>query len=102
MSYIELEQFRLAPGVMPAAFRELDDRLQAWSYLHRDGLQRRTTAFGDDRSVLVVTLFASGAAPRALELDAEEHPDRDDGPVGALRGAIHPGSYRRAVFVDRG
>jgi hypothetical protein len=101
MSYVELEQFALADGVTRASFSELDDALQAWSYTHRDRLWRRTTAFGGDGSVLVVTLFASGPVPDALGLDARSATDHD-GPVAALAGAIAPGSYRRTIFEDRG
>ena len=102
MSYVELEQFALAEGVTRDSFGVLDDGLQAWSYTHRERLLRRTTAYGDDASVLVVTLFASGEVPAALGLDAAAATDRDGDPVDALREAIEQGSYRRAVFEDRG
>jgi hypothetical protein len=102
MGYVELEQFTLAPDVTRDSFNALDDALQAWSYVHRARLLRRTTAFGDDGSVLVVTVFASGAVPVALELDAAARVEFVDEPVVGLRGAIAPGSYRRSVFEDRG
>jgi hypothetical protein len=102
MSYVELEQFALAEGVTRDSFGVLDDGLQAWSYTHRERLLRRTTAYGNDGRVLVVTLFASGEVPAALGLDTVAPTDRGVDPVNALREAIAQGSYRRAVFEDRG
>ncbi len=102
MGFIELEQFALAPGVTRDDFVVLDDRLQAWSYVHRDGLRRRTTAFGGDGTVLIVSLFSGATAPPPLVLDAVAGVTRDDDPVDGLRGAIQPESYRRSVYEDRG
>lgn len=102
MGYLELEQFDLAPGVTQDAFSVLDDGMQAWSYVHREGLRRRTTAYGGDRGVLVVSVFGGSTPPVALELDAAAGGARGDDPLDALRGAIEPGSYRRSVFEDRG
>jgi hypothetical protein len=102
MSYIELEEFTLAEGVTRSSFGVLDDGLQAWSYTHRERLLRRTTAYGEDGGVLVVTLFASGTVPAALGLDAPTAAGHGNEPVAAFRGAIAPGSFRRAIFEDRG
>jgi hypothetical protein len=102
VAHIEIEQFALAPGVTRDSFSVLDDRLQAWSYVHRAGLRRRTTAFGDDGTVLVVTIFSGATSPPPLVLDTAAGVTRDDDAVDGLRGAIKPGSYRRNVFEDRG
>lgn len=103
MGFIELEQFALAGDVTTDAFGALDDRVQAWSYAHRVGLRRRTTAFGDDSTVLVVSVFSGSSAPGALGLDDEgQSPGAADDPVAALRQAIEPGTYGRTLYEDRG
>jgi hypothetical protein len=103
VGYLELEQFTLAAGVTRTAFAAVDDAVQAWSYVHRDGLRRRTTAFADDGGVVVVTLFGTPTPPTPLGLDAPRSSTAsiDDG-LEALRQVIEPGSYRRRVFEDRG
>ena len=103
MGYLELEQFTLAAGVTRTAFAAVDDAVQAWSYVHRDGLRRRTTAFADDGGVVVVTLFGTPTPPTPLGLDAPRSSTAsiDDG-LEALRQVIEPGSYLRRVFEDRG
>ncbi|HEY8081323.1 MAG TPA: hypothetical protein VIE15_04465 [Acidimicrobiales bacterium] len=95
MGSIELEQFSLRDGVGREAFCELDSALQAWSYVHREGLRRRTTAFGEGRDVLVVSVFSGWEPPPRPTAD-------DDGPVAAFVGAIEASTYRRAVYADRG
>jgi predicted benzoate:H+ symporter BenE len=101
VGYLELEQFTLAAGVTRTAFAAVDDGVQAWSYVHRDGLRRRTTAFAEDGGVLVVSLFATAPAPLALDAPTSSTAPIDDG-LEALRSVIEPGSYRRRVFEDRG
>jgi len=90
---IELEQFSLAEGVTAEGFRALDEAAQAWCYVHREGLVRRTTALGQDGGVLVVTIL-SGSAPV---------PDAaPTGPIDLLAPAVAPATYRWASFVDLG
>jgi hypothetical protein len=95
MGIVEVEQFSLVPGLDRAEFARLDAALQQWTYLHREGVRRRTTAFGADGEVLVVTLLAAGAP--------SEPPPRDDGaPLEAFTDVIEPSSYRRSVYTDLG
>jgi hypothetical protein len=95
MGCIELEQFSLRDGVGREAFCELDAALQAWSYAHREGLRRRTTAFGEGREVLVVTVFSGWEPP--------PRPSADEGdPVAAFEGVIEVSTYRRSVYADQG
>ena len=95
MGYIELEEFSLAEGVGTEEFAARDADLQAWSYLHRTGLVRRTTAIGDGGAVLVVTLF-SGTEPPAASASVQGAP----GPQGSFAAAVDHASYRRAVYRD--
>ena|GEM_PF-736153 len=97
MGYLEIEQFTLAADVTREAFSALDNEVQAWSYVHRAGLRRRTVAFGGDGAVAVVTLL--GAPPPALGLDV---PATCDDALADFARAIEPGSYRRSVYEDRG
>lgn len=101
MGYIELEQFVLGAGLTRDEFCALDDAMQAWSYTHRAGLARRTTAFGEDNSVLVVTLHHAPPSPLGLDGAAADAPVTAD-PLDRVHRAIEPGSYRRQVFEDRG
>ncbi len=95
MGYVEVEQFVLAEGIGATAFAGRDAALQAWSYVHRAGIVRRTTALGEQGEVLVVTLFSGGAAPEP------EVPDGDDAsPLSVFTAAIDPSTYRRSVYRD--
>jgi hypothetical protein len=95
VGYVEVEQFTLADGIDAHEFARLDTALQRWSYVHRPGLVRRTTALGEDRGVLVLTMFggASVPTPTAGESAGEE-------PLASFTAAIDPVSYRRAVYRD--
>lgn len=94
MGYVEVEQFELARGLGLEEFAGRDAALQAWSYLHRPGLLRRTTALGERGEVLVVTLFAGGSAP------GPAHPREDGGPLASFIDAIDASTYRRSVYRD--
>lgn len=94
MGYVEVEQFSLAAGVGATAFAGLDAALQSWSYVHRAGLVRRTTALGDQGEVLVVTLFSGGTAPEPATTAA------GSGPLASFTAAIDASTYRRAVYRD--
>ena len=65
MGYVVVEQFSLKPGIGEEDFAARDEALQAWSYTHRTGLVRRTTARDDDGGVLVLTLVGGAEAPAA-------------------------------------
>jgi len=94
VGYVEIEEFSLQPVVSDEAFARLDDDLQVWSYRHREGLRRRTTARGAGREVLVVTLFGGDEPPSPAPPDAA--------PVAAFIAAADPATYRRATYRDRG
>jgi hypothetical protein len=94
MGYVEVEQFALASGVDAEEFARRDAALQAWSYVHRPGLVRRTTALGEDGEVLVLTVFHGSAAPMPASSDAD--------PLASFTEAIDASSYRRAVYRDLG
>ncbi len=94
MGYVEVEQFALARGVGAEEFAGRDAALQAWSYLHRPGLLRRTTALGERGEVLVVTLFTGGSAPRPVV------PREGAGPLTSFTEAIDASTYRRSVYRD--
>ncbi|HEV3212255.1 MAG TPA: hypothetical protein VGZ03_02550 [Acidimicrobiales bacterium] len=95
MGYVEVEQFTLVDGIDAHEFARRDTALQRWSYVHRRGLVRRTTALADDGGVLVLTVFggASAPTPAATEDSGEE-------PLASFTAAIDPASYRRAVYRD--
>jgi hypothetical protein len=94
VGYVEVEQFTLAQGVGAEEFAGRDAALQAWSYLHRPGLLRRTTALGEQGEVLVVTLFTGGSAP------APAGPREGAGPLASFAEAIDAPTYRRSVYRD--
>ena len=94
MGFVELEQFTLQPGVDREAFMRLDADVQVWSYLHRDGLIRRTTAFGEGAAVLVVTLFSGRAEPSANPRGT------GDEPLSSFNATMDPATYTRSVFRD--
>jgi len=92
---IEVEQFTLRNGVEWDEFRLLDAALQSWVYTHRPRLLRRTTAFGDNGAVLVVSLHGGTVVP--------EPPDShgpDAAPLAAFDHAVDPASYRRSIWQD--
>lgn len=94
MGYVEVEQFALVVGVAAEEFAVRDAALQSWSYLHRPGLLRRTTALGEHGEVLVVTLFAGASAPEPVA------PDEGAGPIASFTDAIDASTYRRSVYRD--
>ena len=93
MGYVEVEQFKMAGGVDAEEFVRRDAALQAWSYVHRPGLVRRTTALGADGEVLVLSVF-HGAEPTPASPDAVV--------LASFTEAIDASSYRRAVYRDLG
>lgn len=95
MGYVEVEAFELAPGIDEREFARRDAELQTWSYLHRQGLLRRTTARNQDGGVLVLCIFGGATAPRPAPTDA---PLAE--PLASFTEAIDPGTYRRAVYRD--
>jgi hypothetical protein len=95
MGYVEVEQFALASGIDDAEFARRDAALQAWSYVHRPGLVRRTTARGEDGAVLVVSVFHGRATPPPASSSA---PGADA--LASFTDAIDAQSYRRAVYRD--
>jgi hypothetical protein len=96
VGYVEVEQFALAAGVGAEEFVGRDAAMQAWSYVHRPGLLRRTTARGDGGEVLVLTLHSGAGAPEPL---ASRSPDD---PLAAFTAAIDASTYRRSVYRDLG
>jgi hypothetical protein len=94
VGYVEVEQFELAKDVEDDEFARRDAALQSWSYVHRPGLVRRTTARGEGRAVLVVTLFGGGEPPRPLEAGP------GDGPLAAFHAVVATSTYWRAVYRD--
>jgi len=96
MGFVEVEQFALAAGVAAEEFARRDAALQEWTYAHRPGLLRRTTALGDD-GVLVLTLFG-GTAPPASSVPSADA----DAPLASYAKVIDPATYRRAVYRDLG
>ena len=91
MGFIEVEEFALA-GVGADEFARLDAELQAWTYVNRPGVLRRTTARSEDGDVLVLTHFG-GTAPPAP-------PSPGATPVDGFQAAVDPTSYRRVVYRD--
>ena len=94
MGWVEIEEFSLITGVDEAAFAARDAELQAWSYLHRPNLVRRTTALGDGGRALVVTLFSGDARPGPPPGDSEV--------VVGFTSLADPTSYRRVCYRDLG
>jgi hypothetical protein len=72
MSVIEIQRFRLSPGVDRAAFVEADGRAQVDVAYRQPGLVRRTTASGDDGSWLVITLWVSATHAEAAVSPLEQ------------------------------
>lgn len=94
MGWVEIEEFSLITGVDDAAFADRDAALQAWSYVHRPKLVRRTTAVAEGGKALVVTLFSGDTPPAPAPLD--------DAPVAAFTQLVDAASYRRACYRDLG
>jgi hypothetical protein len=97
VGYVEVERFALVREVDGTEFARRDAALQAWSYLHRPGLTRRTTALGEDGSVLVLTFFSDAMRPAPASPDA---PGAE--PLASFTEAVDAASYRRAVYRDLG
>jgi hypothetical protein len=95
VGYVEVEQFSLAGGVEPTDFAGRDAGLQAWSYVHRPGIVRRTTAIGEHGEVLVVTLFSGATPPEPVAAG-----DDDDSPPSVFTASIDGSTYRRSVYRD--
>jgi hypothetical protein len=94
VGYVEVEQFALVAGVESEEFSGRDAALQAWSYVHRPGMVRRTTALDDGGEVLVLTLFAGPSAPEPVV------PGPPDEPLAVFTAAIDASTYRRSVYRD--
>jgi hypothetical protein len=86
---IEIEEFQLASGVTDEGFLAMDASFQEYSYLHRAGLQRRTTCRAG-AGWAVVSYWEAGS-------DAGSSGAND-----AWRAAIEPSSYSRREFVTLG
>ena len=69
MSALEIETFRLRTDVTDESFLALDEKLLAWRYLNRPGLQRRTTAHAADGEWLIDTWWDSAARAQDPEVD---------------------------------
>jgi hypothetical protein len=89
VSAIEIETFTLRHAVSDETFLALDEQLLAWSYLHRAGLQRRTTARGLTNRWLVETWWEN--------MDHAEL--RCEGELFAQwRELMEPSNYERQLF----
>ena len=89
MSALEIETFRLRGEVSDESFLALDEELLAWRYLHRTGLQRRTTARASDGEWLIDTWWDSAARaddPESSELTSQ------------WTAVIDPASYQRRIY----
>ncbi|HEY7147613.1 MAG TPA: hypothetical protein VH637_25480 [Streptosporangiaceae bacterium] len=64
---IEILSFRLAAGADEAAFLAADKRVRTEFASQQPGLQRRTTARGEDGSWIVIDLWRSGADADACD-----------------------------------
>jgi hypothetical protein len=61
MAAIEVETFTLVGGVSVEKFHLLDEQMQEWCYLNRQGLARRTVAVDANGKFIVVTLFGEAS-----------------------------------------
>jgi hypothetical protein len=91
---VEIEVFSLRAGTTRETFLAVNDAYQAWSYVHRPGLARRTVAFEGD-SWLVNSFWAS-------RKQAENEPSDAVPEVAAWCAAIDDSSYRRRLFKTLG
>jgi hypothetical protein len=85
---IEIETFALATGGDPATFIVQDERFQAWSYVNRTGLLRRTLARGEAGRWLVLSVWSTPPAT----------PDESSEPWRSWRTAVDQSSYQRSTF----
>ena len=61
MAVIEVETFTLVGGVSVEKFHSIDEQMQEWCYLNRQGLARRTVAVDTNGKFIVVTLFGEAS-----------------------------------------
>ena len=83
---IQIEAFQLAPGVDAAHFIAADESYEQWSYAHRAGIARRTTARSGE-NWLIVTIwshFSDSATPSEQE--------------SAWREMLDEATYRSKVY----
>lgn len=73
MPVVELTTFRLRADAEEAAFLEADARVQVEFAYRRPGIERRTTARGEDGSWLVLTLWGSEAEAEGAAEAARGH-----------------------------
>ena len=92
MAVLEVETFTLVTGIDALAFRTLDEQMQEWCYVNRQGLARRTTARAEDGTYVVITLF--GDASQAVSTYFKN----TDAVVAAWSGAITESSRNVAVY----
>lgn len=86
---IENHTFRLADGVDPAGFRELDARVQQEIAYQHAGIVRRTTARSADGEWLVSTIWQSAA-----------HADAATAVLDALRPHIDAATLRSTRYDE--
>lgn len=92
---IEIQTFRVRPGVDESAFVEADARAQTDFYYRQPGLTRRTTARSPAGDWLVVVLWES---PEAA--DAAAGRAGDDQAVSELMSLMEEPEIRRYSSLD--
>lgn len=92
MAVLEVETFTLAAGVDALTFRGLDEQMQEWCYVNRQGLARRTTARAENGTYMVATLFGE-----ASQADSSYY-ENSDAVVSAWSAAITESSRSVAVY----
>lgn len=89
---IEIETFRLAPGIDDEEFVRADSAFQQQVAYQRRGLLRRTTARGEHGEWVVVTLWRDAAAADAPVTGAED--------VASAHAACIDATSRRLARYD--
>jgi hypothetical protein len=92
---IEVQTFRLAPGVDDDTFLSADRRVQTEFIPNHPGFARRTTARGEDGEWAVITLWSS-----ADEADASARLGETDAVMQAFVALIDASTYRVARYTE--
>jgi|GEM_PF-3770556 len=72
MATIQVTTYSLKPGVSSQHFIAADEALQEWTYLHVEGIARRTTARNSSGKWITIRLFADASQTSTNWFDSQD------------------------------
>ena len=72
MATIQVTTYSLKPGVTSEQFIAADEALQEWTYLHVEGIARRTTARSSSGKWITIRLYADASQTSSQWFDSRD------------------------------